>query len=188
MFGIFQGFPGKKDLLQITQMNNGKQPLKLIRTKCQKQNFEDFIDVYSKTHFPRSFHALPYLVLFLGLELTAADVGAKMKSEGLWYSGVNCSPLHQRKRTDCSQDKSSVNNFKCAIAHSIDLNDLVTRHHPRQLLPKRDLCHVLSKSSPNSGHRYMFRYIFGSCSSQLERTFGLLCYKKQKGHFLYFFP
>lgn len=26
------------------------------------------------------------------------------------------------------------------------------------------------------------------CSSQLEKTFGLLCYIKQKRHFLFFFP
>lgn len=81
-----------KELLQISQKNNCNQPLN--RIKCQKQNFENVVDAYSKTHFPQSFHVLLYLILFLGLALTAADVGAKMKSEGLWYSGVNCSPLH----------------------------------------------------------------------------------------------
>lgn len=85
---------GKKERLQISPKTNCNHPLKLIRTKYQKQNFEIFVAVYSKTHIPQSFHVLLYLVLFPGLALTAADVGAKMKSEGLWYSGVNCSPLH----------------------------------------------------------------------------------------------
>lgn len=66
--GKREGHRGKKDL-QTTQMNNCKQPLKLIRTKCQKQNFEDFIDIYSKTHFSPK---LPCASLFGFISRTCA--------------------------------------------------------------------------------------------------------------------
>lgn len=47
-------------------------------------------------------------------------------------------------------EKSLVNNFKCAIAHNINLTDLVTWHQPKQSFPKQDLYPVLLKSSPNT--------------------------------------
>lgn len=131
-----------------------------------------------KPVFPKASMCFFIWFYFLGLAPTAADVGAKMKSEGRWYSGINCSSLHQRKETDCSQDKSSVYNVKCAIAHSIDLNDLVTQFRPRQLFPTQDLCHVLSKSSPNLGYRYMFP----GCFSQF-RPLNCLVVKSRKAIF-----
>lgn len=57
--------------------------------------------------------------------------------------------MNEREQT--AAEKSIVNNFKCAIAHNIDLTDLVvTWHQPKQSFPKQDLYPVLSKSSPNT--------------------------------------
>lgn len=67
----------RKKELQTSQKNNCNQPLKLIRTKCQKQKFKNVVDVYSKTCFPQSSHVFFYLVLFSRTGTHSSRCGSK---------------------------------------------------------------------------------------------------------------